>query len=492
MVATVALALATGLSGQTAEPRWTLQDAFGRDVGERGVTLVDWEGFIANPAIRYRIVPGERFYKPARINLSADGGRLMFNLHSDIAPDGPSKTMFFERDDESIEFWMSTAPDRDFADEEYELTIEIIGANKLKMVQKVSVRVIDQDRDRPLDFHVTKDFSHDQTGFFDDPLIRRISETAVDDWAYFMADQGFDPVPAGSENSWIWEPTGFVEGHEVTNDDEYTGFKLYFMGIDHEAGRAGAEASRLGEEQTRDGVKTGLRRSGSVMMDITGNWNHLGWTVNLDDDKWHATTNMRYELHDYYSIVQHEMRHSFVYHRVIRAFDEKIVDHTFYDGPLREYYGDDPVLLDVEHFGGFIDPVSKKGAMGNEYGGDMPRARWILTKFDLLVAQAVGYRLRPTTPFHRLATTSGSLDLRPTVGKPFSYPLGASGGIPTYDFVIEHGALPTGLALDRWTGVISGDPEESGDYRARIAVTDNDPTGDPMYITVAMVVEDSF
>ncbi|MCH8978880.1 MAG: hypothetical protein IH945_06510 [Armatimonadetes bacterium] len=46
------------------------------------------------------------------------------------------------------------------------------------------------------------------------------------------------------------------------------------------------------------------------------------------------------------------------------------------------------------------------------------------------------------------------------------------------------------MALDRWTGVISGVPEESGGYRARIAVGDNDPTTGPMYITVTIVVED--
>lgn len=483
-VTTACLAFA---SVQTADPRWTLQDVFGRDVAEHGVTLVDWEGYLANPAIKLRIVPSERLYAPAKVTVTADGGRLMFDLYSEFGPRGPSKVLFIESSSEPVEFWMSIAPDRDFEDEEYTLKVEVRDANMLKMTQTVPVRVIDQDRERGLDFNVMKDFSYDETGFFDSEEIKMISRQAADDWAYFFADQGFDPVEAGSEKSWIWEPSGFVTGRDVTNSEAYTGFKLYFHGINHEEGRAGAEASRNGEEQTRDGVKTGLRRSGTVMMDTTGNYNHLGWTINLDDDLWHKTKNMSYELHDYYSIVQHEMRHSFVYHRVHRAFDEKLDGLTFIDYGVRTYLGYDPDLLAVEHFGGIIDPVSKFGVMGNEYNGEMPRARWMLTKFDILIAQAVGYRLRETTPFVPVRSKTEEAYFKQSAGTGVEYALPVTGGVPSYDFVVASGSLPPGIELDRWTGVVSGTPTTVGHYRARIEISDNDPTTGPA--TVEIVVD---
>jgi hypothetical protein len=39
------------------------------------------------------------------------------------------------------------------------------------------------------------------------------------------------------------------------------------------------------------------------------------------------------------------------------------------------------------------------GAFGNEYHGQMPGGRWLITKLDLLYAQAIGYELRGTSAF---------------------------------------------------------------------------------------------
>lgn len=453
-----ALAAGTLLAQQASPlsaPRWSLTNRFGRD----DVALVDWEGHIANPAIQLTITPDPTLYLPAKITLSADGGRLMFDLHSEVTREGPRKVMFIE-DYEPIHFWMSIAPDRNGDAEKYRLTVEGEDANKLRMKQVVPVEVIDQDQPtRPLDFHVKLDFSHDETGFFADPFRRMIAKQGADDWAYYLGEQGFDDVPVGAAKSWIWDQDGFKTGREVTNTEAYNGFLLYLIGIHHEEARSGAEASDRGDVQMRNGQPTGICRSGTVCSEISGNWNGLGWQFSADDNDWYASSNMRWEPHDFYSVVRHEMAHSFVYHVVHPAFKAKMQGSRFVDPQVRAYVGHDPEMLAVEHFT-VVDPASKVGVMGNEYGGDMPRGRWFLTKFDLLVAQAMGYRLRETTPFIDLANTTPN---RVNPGDRIT----VKGGVPVYDFRAEN--LPNGLSLNRRTGELTG----NGSGTARITVEDS-------------------
>ncbi len=418
---------------------------------------------MANPAIRLTITPDPTLYLPAKITLSADGGRLMFDLHSEVTPDGPSKVMFIESH-EPIHFWMSIAPDRNGDAEKYNLTVEGEDANKLRMKQVLPVDVIDQDQPaRELDFHVKLDFSHDETGFYADPFRRMIVRQAADDWAYYLADQGFDEVPAGAETSWIWDQDGFKTGREVTNTEAYTGFLLYLEGIHHEEARSGAEASDRGGVQMRGGQPTGIRRSGTVCSEISGNWNGLGWQFSTDDRDWYASSNMRWQPHDFYSVVRHEMAHSFVFHTVHPAFKAKLQNSRLVDPAVRAYLGRDPEMLEVEHFGSTIDPASRAGVMGNEYGGEMPRGRWFLTKFDLLVAQAMGYRLRDTTPFMPLENRTADL-LKP------GGVIEVAGGVPVYDF--RAAGLPSGLHLDRKTGDLSGTSVRTGPAEVRITVED--------------------
>jgi len=50
--------------------------------------------------------------------------------------------------------------------------------------------------------------------------------------------------------------------------------------------------------------------------------------------------------------------------------------------------------------------------------------------------------------------------------------LTATGGIPIYNWAISAGALPPGLSLDPFTGVLSGTPATSGIFNFTICVTD--------------------
>lgn len=477
------LALALLLLQQTATIG--LQDVFGRDALKSGITLVDWEGQIANPAATVTIVPGPKLYLPARVQISATSPRILFNLFSELGPNGCTKTVFLEVRDKPVTVYLSILPDRDGEDEDYRLKLRLTDPNESIADFEAPIHVVDQDRERGLDFQLTFDYSKDASGFFSDPLKRKIVQQAADDWAYFFADQGFDRVPAGAEKGWIWDD-GFVKGHEVAVERSYQGFFLFAQGITGTEKRSGCGASEQGGFQSRAGAPTALRRSATMSMETSGNWNGKGWQT-LDGDKdWWRASNMSRDKADLYSIVHHEMAHGLIFHKVHPAFRDRLDGYLFHDPVVEAYVGRAPRIIDVEHFVDTVDPVSRVGVFGNEYGGDMPRKRWLITKFDLLVAQAMGYRLRDTSPFAKLSLLCPSRADGVT-GKAFSLLPKISGGIPAY-FVTAAGPLPKGLELDSYSGRIQGTPTESGSFAVSLTVRDSDPAKPTAQATVTIVV----
>ncbi|HEV2950269.1 MAG TPA: Ig domain-containing protein, partial [Gemmataceae bacterium] len=104
--------------------------------------------------------------------------------------------------------------------------------------------------------------------------------------------------------------------------------------------------------------------------------------------------------------------------------------------------------------------------------GDMPKRRWLITKTDLLVAQAIGYRLRPTSPFEPL-TAKAKHEPKGTVGRPFQSTLAIRGGLPPYFCSVAEGKLPPGLAIDSFTGEVTGVPSEAGVFDVKVQVRDH-------------------
>ena len=448
-------------------------DRFGRAVNDAGITLVDWEGYIANPAMKYTIKAPS-----TRVILSSSEPRLYFNLPSWNGADGPRKELALGGVS-SAEFYISIFPDRDGLDEMHSLTIEYRDFNGGWHTETIDVHVVDQDvPGRALDFDIAVDFSHDKTDLFDDPAARADFVQAAEDWVYFFDDMDLDEVPAGQEQSWIWSLKGWPEGDAVWNKESYTGFLLYAYGARHTGGGPSWE----GGYQSANGETLPLKRSGDISFNMPGEWGTVGHMIGVPDDEWWKETNTGSEPHDpphgLYSTSYHEIGHALVFccgeggHPIFNRFmDLGYVN----DDTVKDYYGTYPVMDKSAHFYPLVDPVSRRGAYGGEFGGEMPPGRHILTKGHLLIAQAIGYTLRKTSPFIPLSITTASLP-EATSGASYSYTATASGGTPAYHWAIESGTLPAGLSIDSFTGTISGAPTQHGTFNFTISVSDYDET----------------
>lgn len=467
---------------------FVVQDLFGRTINTEGLMLVDWEGYLADPAIKFSLTPPRDTTFPATAILSSNETRLYFDLPSATGANGPRKEIVW-RKRESIPVHVSIFPDRDGDDETHQFEIEFTDAGEKREHLVLPLRVIDQDRDRADDFHVTVDFTQDQTGFFKDEAARATILQAARDWAYFFADMRLRPVAAGSEKTMIWGPDGFKTASHVLNQNEYAGYLLYAYGIRNElqnadssisaawrslkrnpaarAIRSGGEPSPVGGFQVAAGQAKPLRRSGGLELEVQGNYNTLGWRLTLDDRDWWQATNHGDVKNDLYSIAHHEIGHALIFNpnnSLVRR--GAAID----DARIRSYLGNLPAVSQSDHLEGVIDPGSMRGAFGNEYHGKMPRGRWLITKLDLLCAQAIGYDLRETSAFTPLSFAAAELPSG-SVGVPYSARLRASGGIPFYCWeVVEQ--LPAGLTMNTFTGAIGGVPTQRGVSEFTVRVRD--------------------
>ena len=297
-----------------------VRDVFGREVNETGIVLVDWEGHIANPLMKYSVeLPG------ASAILSSTEPRLYFGFPGLAGADGPTRTLVSEGPSQATEFRISIFPDRDTSDESHTLTIRYAGGDGRVISQTIDVHVIDQDVNRPLEFNIISDYSYDDTGMFDDPAARGAIQQAADDWAYFIADMNLDEVRAGEEQMWIWYPEeqrrqGLGSGVTVTNDVTYTGFLMHVYGYLNEKITASGGPSHNGGNQSSGEVEFPIKRSGSITFDPRGLFNTLGWMTSVDESTWWEFTNYGKSEGDLYSIAIHEIGHALVFNPGPRRF----------------------------------------------------------------------------------------------------------------------------------------------------------------------------
>jgi hypothetical protein len=448
----------------------TVKDIFGRTLNTHGISLVDWDGFMANPLLKFYFYAPTNASFPGTATLTANGVRLYFETNSTVSYSGPSKTVSFSSASVGVPVRISIFPDRDSYDEDYTLTIVFIGANNVKQTNTVPIHVIDQDRQRTNDFRVTVDFDKDITGFFTDPTKRQVVQQAADDWGYFFTGMGLDSVAINAERTYIWS-NNFTGGYYVRNTNSYTGYELYAYGTTNSTHRSGGEASSAGGVQTSNGVALTIKRSGGFEADIYGNYNTRGWLLLTNENDWLASGNLGSEVNDFYSIAHHEIGHALIFNEGHPDFNMEKTNGGFTSAAVTNYFGGIVPIDSSDHLTGAIDPESGQGAFGYEYYGNIPRKRWIMTKLDLLCAQEVGYTLRNISALLPLRFTNIALP-QAYAGIAYSNSFSATGGIVVYAWDVVSGTLPPGMALDPYSGALTGTPTNSGTFNFTVRVRD--------------------
>ncbi len=455
----------------TAKAQTRVNDIFWRSLDQHGVTLVDWDGDLANPLIKVYLLPPTNAVLPGSATLTANGARLYFDTPSRVSSNGPGKTISLTSETAGVPVGLSIFPDRDSLDEDYALTLVFTGGDSVKQTNTIPVHVIDQDLPRTNEFVVTVNFDRDKTGALNNPTRRTLTTQAANDWTYFFTGMNLDRVSTGTEQTYIWS-NNFNGGSYFTSTNSYTGYLLYAYGTTNSTHRSGGEASFYGGAQTSGGKPLALHRSGGFESEIYGNYNTLGWLLLTNDSDWLATGNLGNETNDFFSIAHHEIGHALIFNEGHPGFNTAKTNGAFTSAAVTNYYGGPAPIDAFDHLDGAIDPESGQGAFGYEYYGSIPRKRWTMTKLDLLCAQEVGYVLRPSSAFTPLSLPA--IDPPPSAQQtvPYSVAFAAMGGIPFYKWDIVAGGLPPGLTLDSFTGAITGRPATNGVFTFSLRVRD--------------------
>lgn len=456
-----------------AEAQPYLADRFGRPLDAVGLTLVDWEGQIANPLITFKLSPPAGASFPVTATLSANQVRLYFDTPSSVSPVGPQKSLtFFSAAPQN--FRLSIFPDRDASAEMHALSVQFVDAASTITNVNAAIHVIDQDSAAAGPFQVMTDFSQDGGGFFANAARRGIVNQVAADWAYFIADMDLDPVAAGDESSFIWSyPLAWTgpppQGTFINNGSPFSDFLLYAYAVNTPENRSGGAPGNCCFHSSGGGSLP-LRRSGGIQMEEEGNFNTLGWFLTASDGDWWVSGNQGFESNDFYSIAHHECGHALGFNSDYPLFADG-ESFGFLTQGLLDYFGG-PIFSDAfDHFDGVIDPASGQGVFGNEYFGDIPRRRWLITKLDLLLLESVGYSLRPTSPFIPLTIQPDPLPAG-SIGAPYAAQVGGIGGVPAYRWSVTFGELPPGLTLNSFNGQISGTPTDAGTFNFELALED--------------------
>lgn len=444
-------------AGQAAAPQLDVFDMFYRNVKDQGVQLVDWEGYLANPAIELTVrapkVPGIAY--PLTVSLKAEGtSRLMFSMPSELTATGATKTFTLtgpaDREVLALSIHSKQGPGKD---ERHKWIMTTTDANGATVTQTMPIKV-QQDEKKKVEPTIPIDFDYrydDITGYFADPGVRTAAETAVRNWFSFFDLKPFDTVPAGDEVSHLpgddWE-------NEVrtTNAKPYNGVYVFFRGIQRPYS-TGYPANN-GKFHTVDGQATPYHRSYSMILEYDEALMKL--FSSLGDEDWYKTD--LGQVIDIHGLVMHEFGHAVAFHDWWAGMEKYVASKGKDDQEVIDYQGY-PVPLDTSyHVPGDMPYWDRISGQSGGWRHIFPTRRWELTKLTLLIAENAGWKLNKNlTPFLKPSIETAALD-GATRGQAYDERLKAKGGVPFYDWQVVDGALPEGLTLDRFTGQISGTP----------------------------------
>lgn len=527
-------------------------DRFGRNLMARGLRILDWDGYVANPAVEMIVKLNPRGPGYVNVALQIRNSLLYFDSPCHISEKGSLKYFSLSSQKSQRSVFVSVFPDRDDRSENYELEMYVwesaiaidprapsgIPDKARRMtfpIQVTDTDVVSSDIAPPIltpvsswpfagpparkaslrpgfpfaqsEFDLPKtspytinlDFSQDTTGFFsgasDDARQRReVFRTAAMDWSHLIAEMGLDRVAANSESTSLINNSrkDNQEKHTVSNAYSFDGFLLYVKGsparVDpNSLGGATGELTH-----TKNGRRTKLNLSGEVL--VEGVHRAKEFITDLSEEAWWRIEYSASSMIDLYSLALHEIGHALFagtkYENFENWFSQPPVDRLAYrdfndevlpDDGLKYYlarawdptdYQANQVLIDSKfHFSADVDRESLRGAFG-AIRGIMPHHRWLLTKLDLLLLKVTGYALNPE-PAREFPRWEPATLPNGNRGIAYEFTFAVSGGIPEYYFDVEEGRLPKGMALDSYTGKLSGTPEETGRFHLVLRFRDS-------------------
>lgn len=436
----------------------SIVDIFGRELNNSHIKLVDWQGHLFNPYIKFQI----RSDAPIELTLEAKGSpRLMMDEPSVNHVQGATKRISIN--DINKEYWvkLTIAPDREggFNEiEEYKLSFLINN----KVVEEIPILVVDQDDDLKAKYpyeidYSAEDYNSGPADFKTNPAVKKAFEAAINDWFYFFEFPNYDEVGFGQEEITLpgddWSDEKKVT---IKNKKPYKGFYLFARTISGEVYATG-NPSNNGKYHTINGVVPAnkMPRSGFVCLDhIPGRTQYTDISNSEWNDNYYYKDLTKWV--DIYSVSEHEFSHAIVFSGFVpnmkKYNDEggrnasKVIDYQGNPVPLNGYH----MYYDEKEKEKYTDRIS-----GQPYF--FPYRRWHLTKLELLIAEAAGWQLRDDIqPFMKHTITSNSVLPKLHEGISYSYKLEATGGVPFYDWKIISGELPKGLFINRFNGEISG------------------------------------
>jgi hypothetical protein len=527
-------------------------DRFGRNLLVRGLQILDWDGYVANPAVEMVFKLNQNVRGYLNVALLVRNNLFYFDGPCHIGEKGSLKYFSLSNQKPERSAFISVFPDRNDRSESYEFELYVwesgtaidprapssIPDNARRMtfpIQIVDTDIVSSDIAPPIltpvsswpfagpparktslrpgfpfaqsEFDLPKtspytinlDFSQDTTGFFseasDEARQRReVFRTAAMDWSHLIAEMGLDRIPANRESTSLINNSrkDNQEKHTVNNAYSFDGFLLYVKGsparVDpNSLGGATGELTH-----TKNGRRTNLNLSGEVL--VEGVHRAKEFITDLSEDAWWRIEYSASSMIDLYSLALHEIGHALFagtkYETFEKWFSQPPVDRLAYrdfndqvlpDDGLKYYvarawdptdYQANSVLIDSKfHFSADVDRESLRGAFG-AIRGIMPHHRWLLTKLDLLLLKVTGYSLNPE-PARDFPKWEPATLPNGTRGIAYEYAFAVSGGIPEYYFDIEEGRLPKGMALDSYTGKLSGTPQETGQFHLVVRFRDS-------------------
>lgn len=537
----------------TAEPQGLqVLDRFGRNLLARGLQILDWDGYVANPAVEMVFKLNQNVRGYLNVALVVRNNLFYFDGPCHIGEKGSFKYFSLSNQRSERSAFISVFPDRNDRSENYEFELYVWdsataidqrapssipeGAKRMAFpIQVVDKDIVSSDIAPPIltpvsswpfagpparkaslrpgfpfaqsEFDLPKtspytinlDFSQDTTGFFseasDEARQRReVFRTAAMDWSHLIAEMGFDRVAANRESTSLINNSkkDNQEKHTVNNAYSFDGFLLYVKGsparVDpNSLGGATGELTH-----TKNGRRTNLNLSGEVL--VEGVHRAKEFITDLSEDAWWRIEYSASSMIDLYSLALHEIGHALFagtkYENFEKWFAQPPIDRAAYrdfndemlpDDGLKYYvarawdptdYQANSVLVDSKfHFSADVDRESMRGAFG-AIRGIMPHHRWLLTKLDLLLLKVTGYSLKPESAREFPKWESATLPAG-SRGISYDYAFTVTGGIPEYYFDVEEGRLPRGMALDSYTGKISGTPQESGQFHLVVRFRDS-------------------